>query len=526
MFSNFFIVGPMPSSIVYGFYDWRLVILSFAVAGITSLTGLDIAIRVELLESKQLTSPASRLFWVGVGAFVMGTGIWSMHFIGMLAYDMHCRVSYDFLTTFLSIIPAVASSFFALRLAIGKNNDKNKIILGSLIMGLGIGLMHYVGMAAMRMPARILYLPDLFFVSLLVAVVTSFIALMFTARMVQRRDHDVIFKKLISGTVMAMAICGLHYTAMHAAVFVSIPMDSEPPAGLSPEFFSGAIFFLVFVVLGGYWIQLSLSERELSQAQEKADRANHAKSLFLANMSHELRTPMNTIVGMINHVLESDLNESQRHHLTTLHRATDALLSIMDNILYFSEIEAEKLVLEYVPFNVRQVAAEALERMELTAKQKGLRLTWEYEDNLPPLLLGDPDRLRQILINLVHNAIKFTSSGFVAVIIKPGAGNLEKKNAVFPVHLIVMDTGIGIPRKDQESIFHGFSQTGSCSTRRSGGAGLGLSLCRQLVEKMGGVLWVESDGSSGSTFHINIPFPLADNDAVVHVSEEKICHGQ
>lgn len=514
MFPDFFLVGPMPASIMYGFYDWRLVALSFAVVSITSLTGLDIAIRVEHVNTTHPVTPTSRIMWLGIGALVVGIGVWSMHFIGMLAYDMHCRVSYDFLTTFLSIIPAVASAFFSLRLAIGKNTTPLKLIFASLIMGLGIGTMHFVGMAAMRMPAKILYLPDMFFLAILFAVVASYIALRFTARMVQSHGHDAIIQKLVSGFVLAVAICGLHYTAMMASIFVPVPMMPEIGSGLDSDFFSGAIFFLIFAILGGYWLQLNLSEQKVALAQEKADSANHVKGLFLANMSHELRTPMNTVVGMIDLVLGTNLDDQQRSYLTTVHRAADALLSIMDNILDFSKLEAEKMILERIPFDVRNVVEESWDLMDLPAKQKGLRLRWECEAGLPEVLLGDPHRLRQVLINLIHNAIKFTQSGFVAIIVKPGTGSIQKDSQIFPVHFTVMDTGIGIQKQDQTLIFHSFTQADGSTTRRFGGTGLGLSICRQLVEKAGGTIWVESDGISGSTFHFTIPFPLGTTAAL------------
>ncbi|MBF0145231.1 MAG: hypothetical protein HQL84_07940 [Magnetococcales bacterium] len=502
MFSDFFLVEPLPTSLMYGFYDWRLVLLSFAVANITSLTSLDIALRVELLHAEHITAFPSKGVWIGVGALMMGTGVWSMHFIGMLAYDMHCRISYDFLTTFLSSIPAIASSFFALRLAIRKNSTRLQLILASLIMGLGIGAMHYIGMSAMRMPARIRYLPDLFLVSILVAVILSFFALMFTARMVQHKDQDFILQKLLSGLIMAIAICGLHYTAMMAAIFIPIPMADETAPGLSPEFFSGAIFFLIFVILAGYWVQLHLHAEELAKTQEKTNRTSHTRGILLANISHDLRTLLNTILDRTQLAFKTALKDDQRDHVTQIHRSAESMLAIMENIIDFSQLETDQLILEPIPFSVHQVTEEALKIMELPAKQKGLYLTSEFKDPLPPMLLGDPIRIRQVLINLIHNAIKFTQSGFIAVIVKPGTETPDRDSTTFPIHFIVMDTGIGIAREDQTLIFQGITP------QATGGTGLGLFICKHLVEKSGGTLWVESDGKSGSTFHFNIPFPL------------------
>ncbi|MBF0133367.1 MAG: hypothetical protein HQL75_12365 [Magnetococcales bacterium] len=515
MFSNFFLIGPLPTSIMFGFYDWRLVILSFVVAGITSLAGLDIAIRVEQTDTRNPTTSSAKVIWGGIGALVFGLGVWSMHFIGMLAYDMHCRVSYDLMTTFLSIIPAVASAFFSLRLAISENTTAPKLILASLIMGLGIGTMHFVGMTAMRMPAKILYLPDMFFLAILFAVATSYIALKITARMIQRRGDDITMQKFVSGMVLTTAVCGLHYTAMMASVFIPLPMFPETGSGLESEFFLWAVFFLIFFILGGYWLQRNLLEQELMLARKQADSTHHAKGVFLENISNELKTPINTIVDMIDQVMETPLDAQQRGHLITAHRAADALFAIMDNMLDFSRLETEKLVLECIPFDVRQVVAESSDTMNLPAKQKGLRLRWECESGLPEILLGDPLRLRQILIHLIHNAIKFTQSGFVAILVKPGTGSTGMDPRRFPVHFTVMDTGIGIPKKDQMPIFHGVTQVGGETERYFGGIGLGLAICRQLVEKGGGAIWVESDGSHGCTFHFTIPF-LVDRPETVH----------
>ncbi|MBF0603904.1 MAG: hypothetical protein HQL07_09450 [Nitrospirae bacterium] len=506
MFSDFFLVGPMPTSIVLGFHDWRLVVLSFVVAGITSLAGLDIAIRVEHIHDQNLATPASRVMWIGIGALVVGIGVWSMHFIGMLAYDMRCRTSYDFLTTFLSIIPAVASAFFSLRLAISENTNTPKLILASLIMGLGIGTMHFVGMTAMRIPARILYLPDMFFLAILFSIVASYIALKIIARMVQRRGDDITMQKFVSGMVLAVAICGLHYTAMMASIFIPLPILPETGLGLESDFFSGTIFFLIISILGGYWLQLNFSEQELALARKKADNANHAKGVFLTSMSHELKTPMNIIIGTINRIMETNLDDQQRNDLTIVHRTADALRAVMDNMLDFSRLETEKIVLVCTPFNIRKIVEESANTMNIPAKQKGLRLRWECDAGIPEMLWGDPHRLRQVLINLVHNAIQFTQSGFIAVIVQPGTGNTEKNPHIFPIHFTVMDTGMGIPKKNQMPFFHNFPQTDESMPRYFGSAGLGLAICRRLVEKAGGTIWVESDGISGSTVHFTIPF--------------------
>ncbi|MBF0108441.1 MAG: hypothetical protein HQL76_04640 [Magnetococcales bacterium] len=509
MYPEFFLSDPLPANVLSGNYDWRLVLLSYAVAAITSLTAIDIAIRIELMRSQKETSPSSRVIWIGVGALIMGIGVWSMHFIGILAYDLRCGISYDFMTTFISIVPAIASSFLALQLAIKKTATWPQLFLAGVIMGTGIGTMHYIGMSAMRLPAEIRYMPDIFIFSILVAVLTSFISLIFTSRMIQQKGQNILLQKLTSGMIMAAAICGLHYTAMQASLFIPAPPIAEFTPGLSPEFFSGAICFLIFTILSGYWVQLHIHTDTLSKTQEKTNFANHARGILLSNISRDLRSPLNSILETAQtHVQKSHLSE-ESNFLAQVQHTTQAMLVLIENIDDFSLLESNSLTLDIVQFNVRQITEEVLDIMERSARDKGLIMTREFEEPLPSTLFGDPRRLRQILINLIHNAIKFTQSGFIAVIIKTPGTKHNLGPDYFPIHFIVIDTGIGIPRENQSSIFLGSSQTAFLpSASHWCGTGLGLSICKHLVEKSGGTLWVESDGSSGSTFHFNIPFRL------------------
>ncbi len=768
LLDRFFLIDSAGSgTLLPGEHDTSLVALSVLVAVLTSYMALQLAVK-----ARQSPSHLLRVAALSAGALTLGAGVWAMHFIGMLAFQLCTEVRYDRLLTGLSFLPAMGAAWVALNVLAGRRSAGLRLLGGGVLMGAGIGLMHYSGMAAMQMSASLRYDPLWFAASILLAVVLAVLALWVRAGLAWRAWVPERLADLLAAVVMGAAISGMHYTAMRAARFIGVA-DLDPAAALEQhmglalaiavitlavsaltaavsaalryrivfrdlmrseqalaiteqqhrslianlpgvavhalhdfgsgqtrlQFVSDAIESLAgwraaelvqdplgldrvihpddqaiagsqarqgkpvagtyhleyrilrrdgqvrwvsetgtitpiagsaearvdalvldvtearlrnaeftgvltairralvviefdldgqithvndnFLALVGYsaeellgqhhrllclpaetatpeyaehwaalrrgefrsgeyervgkdgrhiWIQATYNpildaagkpqrvvkfvndlterhrlEQDLRCEKERAEQAAAAKSTFLANMSHEIRTPMNAIIGFTDVVLDGELPASSRQHMQTVQRSARALLGLLNDILDTAKLEHGAVELESRPFALRQLCQDVLSTLELSARRKGLVLALDLAPGLPEVFKGDPLRLRQVLLNLAGNAVKFTAEGGVSLTAERlPDGRLE---------LSVLDTGIGIAPDRIERIFDPFAQADATMARRFGGTGLGTTIARQLVQLMGGEIGVESELGQGSRFWVRLPLAAMAGEA-------------
>lgn len=495
---------PTDTSLLYVVsYNPILIILSVLISILASYAALSASARIET----QIDN-VSKLVWILVSAVTLGIGVWGMHFIGMLALHLPCSIHYDPVTTLASMIPGILAGGVALGVVWHHGTKHLSPLVGSILLGAGIGIMHYTGMAAMRLEGFVRYTPSLFALSIVVAVALSYLAL--RIKNVLKRSN------LLVAVIMGGAISGMHYTAMFAAYFVRDDAALVPPSTFSANtlaiivaittaFLALSVLTLVAVLRG--W-EMTKQQVTLAAAHAAAVHAAQTKSAFLSHMSHEIRTPMNGVLGMLDILKDTEMSREQCDLVETATNSAEALLEIINDILDLSKLEAGKIEIEYIKFDLPSLVEEVCLLQAGRAYAKGLELNCFLPVDFPVYWEGDPTRIRQVLTNLIGNAVKFTEHGEVSVkvIVLP---SLE---SAVSLRFEVMDTGIGITPETKERLFQAFVQADSSTSRRFGGTGLGLSISKNLVELMEGLIGVESEAGKGACFWFSLPLkPVKQN---------------
>lgn len=606
-------------------YSWPLIILSIVISVFASYCALDVYERMTQLSGRTKT------LWMGFGSVAMGLGIWSMHFIGMLAVHLPIEVHYDILLVSVSLVLPMAAAWAALFVITSRSFSRTRFVIGGACMGVAIAGMHYTGMEAMRFQGVIHYRWPLVTASVLFAFFISYAALCLPYFRRQNAQASSLWGKGTASGLLGAAIAGMHYIGMaavdfsaNAASVVLPPREEGANVALLASWIGAATLFILLLIvvnlamdrryalrmagmskqrydsifehnpdlvclfdtegrllrtnpaaeqMTGYsmdmflnksftaflnrkdalkircafkralegtpqtvecslrhrnghsiWLSTTIvplavdgnvvdvytiskdmteyrkAQRELLQAKREAEQAAQSKSEFLAIMSHEVRTPLNGVIGMSQLLQDTGLTEEQRSYVQIISKSGTALLSVINDVLDFSKMESGKMALQSEPFHFQECLRETLMLFTPQVQQRRLRLGWQADEHIPEVLWGDESRLRQVLINLIGNAVKFTEQGGIDVIVRVASRREEDMCLEF----VVRDTGIGIPQEQQTFLFQPFHQLPSTAAGKQGGTGLGLAISKKLVELMGGQIGVQSAPGQGSTFSFTI----------------------
>ncbi len=515
-------------------HDLRLVVVAALICALAAFSAFSLRQRAE-----DATGFGVRLRWLTAAAAVTGAGVWSTHFVAMLAFKPSMPIGYDIGLTILSIVCAIAITWAGFALA---RHVPRLAWLGGAIVGGAVGTMHFVGMDAMRVQAIVSWDAGYVAASLVIGIALSAAALWTAGR------RPGLNGRMLGALLLSLGICGLHFTAMAAATLEPDPGIPLPNRMIEPGALAIAIaavtILIVAMGLVGSIVDRHLAERTAGEAArlrahiaeleamkreleataakttaalQQAEAGNRAKSEFLAAMSHELRTPLNAVIGFADMLGQEPFgalgHARYREYVGHIRDSGAHLLQLINDVLEFSKAGAGALQLDEGEVDLRAEIASALAGMGPAAARGRLALVADIEAGLP-FLFADARRVRQMLLNLLSNAIKFTPPGgriTVNTALELGDGCLKMRCSV-------ADTGSGVPDAAKEAIFEAFHQAADTTQTSRGGIGLGLHIARTLTERMGGTLSVRDNPGGGALFELAASFPLAPAGTVVRAS--------
>lgn len=476
-------------------HNGALVVLSIVIAAFASYTALDLASSISLSRGR------SKWLWLMAGSLAMGIGIWSMHFIGMLAFSIPgVLIFYDVSLLILSIVVSVVASALALLIITRANASVNTYMFGSLVMGIAISGMHYIGIWSMIMPLKIVWDYAYVTLSILVAMTSSFIALLLAFNLKDDETIRGFLNRVAGGFVMGLAIASMHYTAMAAMTFI----PSETPAlaqenllasnGLAAAVILGTLVILGIALIGSN-IDRSLSKKNL--LNETLRHAIHGRDEFLNIASHELKTPLTSLKLQTQIILKklagNELStEKVSFMLEQSNRSIDRITRVVNDMLDISRLSTGKLNLQTEVFNLSHLVKDVMERMRPIAESVGSSINFEGDETLE----GNWDRFRldQVLTNLISNATAYAAGTPIQITLKK-----DKKFAF----LTISDKGPGLAREEFERIFLRYERGKETHGQR--GLGIGLYIVKEIVNMHGGDIWVDSTIGEGSTFTVTLP---------------------
>jgi signal transduction histidine kinase len=502
-------------------HDIRLVVVAGLICLLATFTAFSL-----LRRALAASAPRVRLVWLGAAALVTGSGVWTTHFVAMLAYTSYLPIQYDALRTGISVVIAIAVSSVGLEIALRGHRDKRLTLLGGAVVGVAVGAMHYVGMSAMEVPASIVWNPGVVVVSLLLGVVPAAASLAVAFRRADFRH------RVAASVLLTLGICSLHFTAMTAFELQADPgfialLDQMQDLTWLALSVAVVTVMIVSLALVGAIVDQRLADRALREAErlretvaqleatkrelegtaasltralEAAAASSQAKSQFLATMSHELRTPLNAVIGF-SQLLEREIfgplgDARYRDYVRTISESGTHLLNLINDVLDFSKSEAGKLELYEEELDLSESVAHVLRIVSGQAHNAQVTLVFEPAPGIWHVR-ADEKRVRQVLLNLLSNAIKFTPAGGKVAV------RIYERNRM--TALDVADTGIGIAAEDMPIALERFGQVDRERARKHEGTGLGLPLSKRLMELHGGELELQSTPGAGTTVTILFP---------------------